>query len=228
MVVLFGATGDLARRLVIPALFDLHRSGLADLVVIGNGRGERSDADFRAEALEACRANRPGAPVAGPEWESFASRLLFAGHGFTVDDPGELPARLAEADARLATGEDKAPDHLWYLAVPPVQFEPARTPSVGAETELAPVDLELPLRDIAGQASPPAHVGLLLHVMLGDRSRFTRPDGLRHVWDALAPLLDVRRAPIGYAVGSRGPSAADRLVAPTGWLSEEPTSRREV
>lgn len=50
----------------------------------------------------------------------FASRLSFSGGGFSVDDPGELPAALAEASAEL--GEEV--QRIFYIALPPVAFEP--------------------------------------------------------------------------------------------------------
>ena len=55
-------------------------------------------------------------------------------------------------------------------------------------------------------------------MLLGDRSLFTRPDGLAAVWDVAEPLLakPPRRKP--YAQGSWGPKAADKLAEPDGWL----------
>jgi glucose-6-phosphate 1-dehydrogenase len=52
----------------------------------------------------------------------------------------------------------------------------------------------------------------------GDRSLFTRPDGLAAAWDCIAPVLDARPAPQPYPRGSWGPDAAEALAAPHGWL----------
>ena len=49
MFVLFGATGDLAKRMVLPAFYNLMTEGLlpADWRLVGNGRGDVSHLDFR-------------------------------------------------------------------------------------------------------------------------------------------------------------------------------------
>jgi len=52
----------------------------------------------------------------------------------------------------------------------------------------------------------------------GDRSLFTRPDGLEQVWRTAQPLLDNPPEPQPYAQGSWGPAAAGELAAPDGWL----------
>ena len=47
---------------------------------------------------------------------------------------------------------------------------------------------------------------------------FTRPDGLAHVWEVAAPLLNDPPDVKPYAAGSMGPGEADELAAPCGWL----------
>jgi len=61
-------------------------------------------------------------------------------------------------------------------------------------------------------------VKLIHDVVLGDRSLFTRPDGLAATWATIAPVLDHRPQVQPYARGSWGPSAAAELAAPDGWL----------
>lgn len=63
--VLYGATGDLAHRLVLPAIFQLAIAGLlpTDWRLIGNGRGDLSDEDFQErvrQSLEEFRAEAIG------------------------------------------------------------------------------------------------------------------------------------------------------------------------
>jgi len=55
-------------------------------------------------------------------------------------------------------------------------------------------------------------------VIVGDRSLFTRPDGLAHAWDAIDPVLKHRPEVQPYPRGSWGPAPADQLAAPDGWL----------
>jgi len=55
-------------------------------------------------------------------------------------------------------------------------------------------------------------------VLIGDRSLFTRPDGLAAVWKVAGPLLTSPPKVASYPAGSWGPAAARTLVAPGRWL----------
>ena len=117
--VLFGATGDLARRMVLPAFYTLAIEGLLpdQWILVGNGRGDVSHEDFRAHVRKALEEFGP-APGDGP-WKTFADRLRFAGGGFRSDDPGSLLDVIASARAELGG----SPQLVHYLAIPPVAFE---------------------------------------------------------------------------------------------------------
>lgn len=119
MFVLFGATGDLAHRLVLPAMFRLAQQGLmpSDWRLIGNGRGDVSHEDFAGRVQASLEEFGPK-PTEGP-WEEFKSRLRFAGGGFHSDDPGSLLVVLDQARREL--GGD--PQLVHYLAVPPSAFK---------------------------------------------------------------------------------------------------------
>jgi glucose-6-phosphate 1-dehydrogenase len=116
--VLFGATGDLAKRMVLPAFYRLAVEGLlpADWLLVGNGRGDLSHLDFHDHVHDVLTEFGP-APE-GSEWSRFKERLRFAGGGFRRTDPGSLLDVLA--DARSDVGKDAQLVH--YLAVPPVAF----------------------------------------------------------------------------------------------------------
>jgi glucose-6-phosphate 1-dehydrogenase len=122
--VLFGATGDLSRRMVLPAFFQLSRRGLLPdrWLLVGNGRGDVSHEDFADRVHDALTEFGPlgeaGDDTAGP-WEDFRGRLRFAGGGFASEDPGSLLDVLGEARDEL--GGDVRYVH--YLAVPPEAFE---------------------------------------------------------------------------------------------------------
>lgn len=118
--VLFGATGDLARRMVLPAFFQLEQHGLMpdSWLLVGNGRGDVSHEDFQGRVREALD-EFGGMTVDEKMWSDFAPRLRFAGGGFDEDDPGSLLDVLREAHRTL--GEDA--DYIHYLAIPPVAFE---------------------------------------------------------------------------------------------------------
>lgn len=116
--VLYGGTGDLAKRMVLPAFYRLAVEGLLprQWLLVGNGRGEVAHEDFRAHVHDVLTEFGPH-PEPGP-WESFAQRVFFAGGGFNSDDPGSLLDVLAKTRASL--GGD--PQLVHYLAVPPVAF----------------------------------------------------------------------------------------------------------
>jgi glucose-6-phosphate 1-dehydrogenase len=116
--VIFGATGDLARRLVLPAFYRLASEGLLpeQWLLVGNGRGDVAHEDFRARVHDALTEFGPHPEQ--KEWGAFAERVFFAGGGFSTDSPGSLLDILAKARGSL--GGD--PQLIHYLAVPPVAF----------------------------------------------------------------------------------------------------------
>jgi glucose-6-phosphate 1-dehydrogenase len=116
--VLFGATGDLAKRMVLPAFYQLAQHGLLpkQWLLVGNGRGDVSHEEFRAHVHDVL--SEFGPKPDGDLWESFAARLRFAGGGFTKDNPGSLLDVLEEVKRQL--GEDA--QYIHYLAVPPTAF----------------------------------------------------------------------------------------------------------
>jgi glucose-6-phosphate 1-dehydrogenase len=124
--VLFGATGDLARRMVLPAFYTLAIEGLLpdNWILVGNGRGDVSHENFRDRVRESLEEFGPK-PAQGP-WSEFAKRLRFAGGGFNSDDPGSLLDVIG--DARSELGEHAQLVH--YLAIPPVAF-PEITKALG-------------------------------------------------------------------------------------------------
>jgi glucose-6-phosphate 1-dehydrogenase len=116
--VLFGATGDLAKRMVIPAFYRLALEGLLprQWLLIGNGRGDLAHEDFRRHVRDVLTEFGPKPEQ--PAWDAFAKRVLFAGGGFSTDSPGSLLDVIAEASRELGG----SPEFVHYLAVPPVAF----------------------------------------------------------------------------------------------------------
>jgi glucose-6-phosphate 1-dehydrogenase len=116
--VLYGATGDLARRMVLPAFYQLAQYGLlpSEWRLVGNGRGDVSHEDFQGRVHDALTEFGPK-PEDGP-WDDFVKNLRFAGGGFDETDPGSLLDVLEETKAEM--GGD--PQHVHYLAVPPTAF----------------------------------------------------------------------------------------------------------
>jgi glucose-6-phosphate 1-dehydrogenase len=116
--VLFGATGDLARRMVLPAFYRLAVEGLlpSKWLLVGNGRGDVAHEDFRAHVHRVLLDS--GQTLDTKQWSDFCERLLFAGGGFETADPGSLLDVVAQARKRLGTRAQL----VHYCAVPPVAF----------------------------------------------------------------------------------------------------------
>ena len=77
--VIFGASGDLTARKLLPALYDLWQDGyLSDRSpVVGVARREKTDAEFRAEMRAAVNEEARTAPVAADDWDRFAAPDYF-------------------------------------------------------------------------------------------------------------------------------------------------------
>jgi glucose-6-phosphate 1-dehydrogenase len=125
--ILYGGTGDLAHRLVLPAFYRLAIAGLLpdEWRLVGNGRGDVAHEDFQ-ERVRASLEEFGPKPSEGP-WEEFRSRLRFAGGGFDRSDPGCLLEVVGEAEQELGG----TPQRIHYMAVPPVAFGPL-TEAIGA------------------------------------------------------------------------------------------------
>jgi glucose-6-phosphate 1-dehydrogenase len=119
VIVLFGATGDLARRKLLPGLFHLAKAGLmpARYQVVGSSpaRFALSDDGFRAHAADAVREFGSAKP-AGPAWRAFEASLHFG--AADPEDAGPLVAAVQAAEKE--TGG--SPRRLFHLAVPPAAF----------------------------------------------------------------------------------------------------------
>ncbi|WP_242345384.1 glucose-6-phosphate dehydrogenase [Anaeromyxobacter terrae] len=120
-IVIFGGTGDLARRKLFPSLWNLWSNGLlpADVAVIGVGRKIASDAAYREEIGASVRRFGACPPQDDRSFGQFLERIFVVQGAF--DDPatyGWLKARLAEVSARHRTGGNV----LFYLATPPTAF----------------------------------------------------------------------------------------------------------
>ena len=116
-MVVFGASGDLTRRKLIPALFSLDCDGLLapGFALVGYARQARHHEEFRREMMEAvarhCRRTADAAMR-----DSFAARLWYCTADY--DDPKGY-VRLAELLAELDRAHGTEGNRLFYLATPP-------------------------------------------------------------------------------------------------------------
>ncbi len=123
-IVIFGASGDLTARKLMPALFDLwHYGYLSDEApIVGVARREKSDESFRAEIYEAVRTQVRSGIVTPERWQKFAQRLHY--HTLDISQiegyPG-LDARLDELEKVSGTQGKR----IIYMATSPDLFLPA-------------------------------------------------------------------------------------------------------
>jgi glucose-6-phosphate 1-dehydrogenase len=94
----------------------------------------------------------------------------------------------------------------------------------GPQFSLSEATGNVDLSRVEGANPLPPYVRLISDVMTGDRTLFTRPDGLGHAWDAITPVLEDRPEVQPYPRGSWGPEAADALAQPDGWLLQKEAS----
>ncbi|EGD44783.1 glucose-6-phosphate dehydrogenase [Nocardioides sp. WG-D5] len=115
VIVLFGATGDLARRKLLPGLLRLNEAGLmTDAQIVGTSLEEMSDEDFVAFAREACEEFGKG-EITDARWEAFGGMLSYVS---TKEGPHALADAVKLAEKKLqGVGSDVR--RLHYLSVPP-------------------------------------------------------------------------------------------------------------
>jgi glucose-6-phosphate 1-dehydrogenase len=117
VIVLFGATGDLAKRKLLPALFHLSQAGLmpAQFRIVGTARTPQSEDDFREAAHEnlesyaRCEYTRQ-------HLDQFVKTLRFTAS--TADDVSDLEATIEAAEQEL----EPPVRRLLYLSIPPKAF----------------------------------------------------------------------------------------------------------
>ncbi|MDT8067531.1 MAG: glucose-6-phosphate dehydrogenase [Terriglobia bacterium] len=116
LMVIFGASGDLTRRKLIPALFDLACVGCMNpfFQVIGTGRTEMTDDAFRQQMHDAAKSSRDARDFNDLRWDWFAERL----HYVTGDIKD--PKLFSRISARLDTLSQASRPHnrLFYVSTP--------------------------------------------------------------------------------------------------------------
>ena len=78
-ILIFGASGDLTARKLMPALYLLWKDGYLDehSPILGAARREKSDDEFRREMFEAVSRHARTGPVSEEAWAQFRSRLFY-------------------------------------------------------------------------------------------------------------------------------------------------------
>ncbi|GAB4316040.1 MAG: glucose-6-phosphate dehydrogenase [Candidatus Zixiibacteriota bacterium] len=136
-LVIFGASGDLTKRKLIGAIYNLAVDGLLPdkFAVVGAGRKEKSDEQFAREMREAVDEHSRRKPVDDRIWGKLAQNLYYQQGGYDdVESFTTLRDRLATIDKETGTQSN----HLFYLATPPSQF-PKIAKTLAAAGLISPV-----------------------------------------------------------------------------------------
>ena len=123
-IVIFGASGDLTARKLVPALYQLAREGFLSpkSPIIGVARRPKTDDEFRNEMHQAIHDYARDGVGSDELWASFASRLYY--HQLDIVDPAEYPqlaTRLASLEQEQGIGQHR----VVYMATTPDLFVPA-------------------------------------------------------------------------------------------------------
>src|SRR5258707_5606207 len=117
-IVLFGASGDLARRKVLPAMFDLaaHNPLGSRYAIVGFARTPMNDDSFRTATGDAAKNMSDIGPVDRAKWDAFCADLHYSPGDYSDQNAyAQLAKRLAELDAQKNLGGNR----LFYLSTPP-------------------------------------------------------------------------------------------------------------
>src|ERR1700739_4674963 len=117
-VVLFGASGDLAKRKVIPAMYDLatHNALGPRYAIVGFARTNMTEESFRASLFEAAKTISEVGPIDPQQWEAFAPNLYYCpGDYANPESYAQLCKRLTDLEAAKNLGGNR----LFYLSTPP-------------------------------------------------------------------------------------------------------------
>ena len=119
--VIFGASGDLTKRKLVPALYSLTRDRLlpSPFNVVGVARRDIPDSEFKKQMREATDKFARRRPVEEALWQSFAEGIFYVNG--TFEDPAtfaKLKKRLDEIEAQRDTGGNR----VFYLSTPPSEY----------------------------------------------------------------------------------------------------------
>lgn len=121
ILVIFGATGDLTARKLIPALYNLAREGQlpSHFGCVGFARRSKTDDEFRDEMREAVENYSRSKPIDDQLWNNFKEKLFYHASDFDQDTGyDELKKLLDKLDTQLGTKGNR----VFYLSIQPSYF----------------------------------------------------------------------------------------------------------
>ncbi|HEX8948375.1 MAG TPA: glucose-6-phosphate dehydrogenase [Dissulfurispiraceae bacterium] len=122
-LVIFGASGDLTKRKLMPSLYHLHKDRLLpeEFFAVGVARTRMSDDQFRDSMKEAVRNELPR-DFGHAAWSEFAGRLYYSPLDYA--EPESYGKSLGERLPVLEKKHRTEGNRIFYLAIPPTAFEP--------------------------------------------------------------------------------------------------------
>ena len=122
-LVIFGVTGDLAKRKLLPAVFGLWQDGLVGQAfnIVGVGRQPMSDADFKQFVADALTSSKETDEIREGNLEKFTALLYYSYGDFAADEVYAGVKTILDQAENAHGGRKNA---LFYLSTPPSLFEP--------------------------------------------------------------------------------------------------------
>ena len=121
-LVIFGASGDLAKRKLIPAVYEMARDNLLDerTYIVGYSRSPMTDEQYRKVAREAVQQHARSKPIDEAVWKKIEPRIYYtqADYG-SKEDQSRVGATLARLDKKFGNPANR----LFYLSTPPETFD---------------------------------------------------------------------------------------------------------
>jgi glucose-6-phosphate 1-dehydrogenase len=122
-LVIFGATGDLTARKLLPSLYELWNGNCLpeQFAIVGIGRRPKDDAIFREDARIAVAQSHPNRPAAADGWNDFLKHIFYHQADFTtIEGFNDIALRLKKLEAELNLPGNR----LIYLATDPEYYGP--------------------------------------------------------------------------------------------------------
>jgi glucose-6-phosphate 1-dehydrogenase len=121
-LVIFGASGDLTRRKIVPALYRLHQNRLLpeNFFVLGTSRTEMSADQFREKMFSAVKGTFPK-EIDDSSWKEFATRLYYSPIDYGA--PASYSQLFQEILPQMEKKHQTGGNRICYLAIPPTLYE---------------------------------------------------------------------------------------------------------
>ena len=122
VLVIFGASGDLTRRKLVPALYNLAHEGQlpSGFAIVGFARSEKSHDAFRAELKEAVKQHSRFQPINPAVWDAMARAIYYHQGEYGKTESYEALGKLLQ---KIDTDHGTAGNRLFYMAIPPTEFD---------------------------------------------------------------------------------------------------------